>query len=110
MIRKILLYFLARALAAPPPRPPTDLLDGRECDKAAFERLVSLLQAAFGELPRGRLLRVAGNGGGVHWVAITLGCPGGHTAYLRKEFSDPKLAQNILNWWSATGLLDETDW
>lgn len=111
MLRRLLIGLLfgrrrpVTRQAAPVYRSTPDLLDGRECDRVAYDRLVALLQQYFGELPAGRLLYVDGaSNPSCAWVAFQILSPGGHTIHMRKEFPEAKTITAILAWWEAAGL------
>jgi len=113
MLRQILLRLLIGA--RPPTRAPSPsirrpgagaLIDGRDCDQAAADRLAEKLEEIFGPLPAARLMNVKGSAEGSAWLAVMLRSPRGHTIYMRKD-AEAKIVRTTLPWWEATGLEPE---
>lgn len=108
--------WLLRQLIVPPEQrpaphpqvrqPPIDaLLDGRECDRHAFEKLVGHVERLLGPLPAGRLLSVQCSANQVaNWISVSINV-GKNEVHIRREIGiEPKDIQMIVSWWVATGL------
>ena len=93
----------------PPTAIPIEaLLDGRECDRVAFEKLCGHLTTYLGPLPAGRLCSVTGgHGQGCNWLAVFI-LRAGAVHYIRREQGiEPKVSQIMYAWWEATKLTPE---